>query len=35
MTTLFIGFGSRSGPVSFGIRYDVLYDRNKSIYADP
>jgi hypothetical protein len=32
---LFLGGGFNSGPVTVGIRYDVLYDRNKSIYADP
>jgi len=35
MTALFICVGYRYGPVTFGIRYDVLYDRDKSIYADP
>ena len=32
---LFLGAGYRTGNVSMGIRYDVLYDENKSIYADP
>ena len=32
---LFLGAGYRSGNVTFGIRYDVLYDRDKSIYIDP
>ena len=32
---LFLGVGYRSGNVVFGIRYDVLYDENESIYADP
>lgn len=32
---LFLGIGYRSGNVTVGIRYDVLYDKNKSIYADP
>ncbi|MCH4553960.1 MULTISPECIES: alpha-ketoglutarate decarboxylase [Aestuariibaculum] len=32
---LFLGAGYRNRNVTFGIRYDVLYDRNKSIYADP
>ncbi|WP_100610281.1 alpha-ketoglutarate decarboxylase [Confluentibacter lentus] len=32
---LFLGLGYRSGSVTFGIRYDVLYDEEKSIYADP
>ncbi|MDH7445499.1 hypothetical protein [Aquimarina sp. 2201CG14-23] len=30
---LFIGAGYRIGFVSIGLRYDVLYDENKSIYA--
>ena len=32
---LFLGAGYRSGNITFGIRYDVLFDRNKSIYIDP
>ncbi|WP_298899494.1 alpha-ketoglutarate decarboxylase [uncultured Psychroserpens sp.] len=32
---LFLGVGYRSNNVTLGIRYDVLYDRDKSIYADP
>ena len=32
---LFVGAGYRNGNITFGIRYDVLYDRNKSIYSDP
>lgn len=31
---LFLGAGFRNGFVTFGIRYDVLYDENKSIYAN-
>lgn len=31
---LFIGAGYRSGNVTLGIRYDLLYDKDKSIYAD-
>ena len=31
---LYLGAGYRSGNVTFGIRYDVLYDDEKSIYAD-
>ncbi|MFD1062856.1 alpha-ketoglutarate decarboxylase [Winogradskyella litorisediminis] len=34
-TALFLGVGYRSGNVTFGVRYDVLYDEDKSIYADP
>jgi hypothetical protein len=34
-TALFIGAGYRTRNVTFGIRYDVLYDEDKSIYADP
>ena len=32
---LFLGAGYRSGNITFGVRYDVLYDRQKSIYSDP
>ncbi len=32
---LFLGAGYRTGNVTFGIRYDVLYDEDRSIYADP
>lgn len=32
---LFVGAGFRSRNVAVGIRYDVLYDKSKSIYADP
>lgn len=32
---LFMGIGYRNQNVTFGIRYDVLYDENKSIYIDP
>lgn len=31
---LFLGAGYRNGNVTFGIRYDVLYDKDKSVYAD-
>lgn len=31
---LFLGAGYRSGNFTIGIRYDVLYDEDKSIYAD-
>ena len=31
----YLGAGYRSGNVTFGIRYDLLYDDEKSIYADP
>lgn len=32
---LYFGVGYRSGNVTFGIRYDVLYDEEKSIGLDP
>lgn len=32
---LFVGLGYSANNIVFGIRYDVLYDQNKSIYADP
>lgn len=31
---LFIGAGYRTNNVTFGVRLDVLYDNNKSIYAN-
>jgi len=34
-TALFIGVGYRTANVTFGIRYDILYDRDTSIYYDP
>lgn len=35
LTSLFVGVGYRSNGITFGIRYDVLYDEDRSIYADP
>ncbi|MEW4923905.1 alpha-ketoglutarate decarboxylase [Algibacter sp. 2305UL17-15] len=32
---LFFGVGYRSGNVTFGVRYNVLHDDDKSIYIDP
>lgn len=32
---LFLGAGYRSNNLTFGIRFDVLYDTQKSIYTDP
>ncbi len=34
LPALFIGAGYRSGNVTLGIRYDLLYDKEKSIYPD-
>ena len=34
-TGLYLGAGYRTGNVTVGVRYDVLYDANKSIYGDP
>lgn len=34
-TALFLGAGYRTGNFTMGIRYDILYDDDKSIYADP
>ncbi|MBL7473881.1 alpha-ketoglutarate decarboxylase [Robertkochia sp. 1368] len=31
---LFLGAGYNTGPVTVGVRYDVLYDSRKSIYAN-
>lgn len=35
LPALFAGLGYSNGPVTFGIRYDLLYNREKSIYSDP
>jgi hypothetical protein len=35
LPALFLGVGYATGPVTFGIRYDVLYDSDRSLYADP
>jgi len=32
---LFVGLGYRTNNITFGVRYDLLYDREKSVYADP
>lgn len=32
---LFLGAGYRNGNVTVGIRYDLLFDEEKSIYIDP
>lgn len=32
---LFFGVGYRNGNVTFGMRYDVLYDNKQSVYLDP
>jgi hypothetical protein len=32
---LFLGIGYGNGNVTLGIRYDLLYKKEKSIYADP
>lgn len=34
-TALYLGIGFRTRNVTLGVRYDVLYDDNKSIYAEP
>ena len=35
LPALFLGVGYNTGPVTFGMRFDVLYDSDKSLYADP
>ncbi|WP_136481478.1 alpha-ketoglutarate decarboxylase [Cognatitamlana onchidii] len=35
LPALYLGLGYRSNNVAVGIRYDVLYDDDRSIYADP
>lgn len=32
---LFLGVGYRNGNVTFGVRYDLLYDDEQSVYIDP
>lgn len=32
---LYLGAGYRTGNVTVGVRYDVLYDKNKSVFVDP
>lgn len=32
---LFMGLGYRTDNITIGMRYDILYDKDKSIYADP
>lgn len=34
-TSLFIGLGYTTGPVTFGIQYNVLYKEDESIYSTP
>lgn len=34
LPALFFGAGYRTNNVTFGLRYDVLYDENRSIYAN-
>lgn len=35
LMALFLGIGYRTSNITVGIRYDVLYDENRSIYANP
>jgi len=35
LPALFTGLGYSNGPVTIGIRYDLLFDSEKSLYADP
>ncbi|MEM1338600.1 MAG: alpha-ketoglutarate decarboxylase [Bacteroidota bacterium] len=35
LTSLFFGIGYRTNTVTFGIRYDVLFDENRSLTIDP
>lgn len=34
-TALFLGAGYRSENVTFGVRYNLLFDRDKSVYYEP
>lgn len=35
LPALYMGLGYSTGPVTFGIRYDVLYNNERSLYSDP
>lgn len=35
LPALYAGIGYSTGPVTFGIRYDLLYNTDRSLYADP
>lgn len=35
LPALFLGLGFNTGPVTFGVRYDVLYDDGRSLYGNP
>ncbi|WP_228530297.1 alpha-ketoglutarate decarboxylase [Tamlana sp. I1] len=35
LSSLYLGAGYRTGNITFGIRYDVLYNNGKSIYTNP
>ena len=35
LPALYLGVGYATGPVTFGIRFDVLYNDDKSLYANP
>ncbi|WP_445385970.1 hypothetical protein ACT6NV_03965 [Robiginitalea sp. IMCC44478] len=35
LPALYAGLGYRSGNVTVGIRYDLLFNENRSLYADP
>jgi len=34
-TALFLGVGYRTQNVTLGVRYNVLYDQNRSVYSEP
>ena len=35
LPALFLGLGFNTGPVTFGVRYDVLYNDGRSLYGNP
>ena len=34
-TALFLGAGFRTGNVTIGARYNLLFDKNKNVYSEP
>ena len=34
-SALYFGLGYRQGNITYGVRYDVLHDKNRSVFIDP